>query len=480
MQPVINKTSKSFTTRDSLGIEGVATTISREISPIVNTVTPRPFYWAFIAWCYYDWYQNNECQRKRTEVNKYIKKVNYFIALGNILANGYQENSYTGSSNINNSIDITTKSFLYNDSYLTGIGAMGYYPPGLEQMEMVVNVNTNTGEVYKEPQIRQNDGVVLAEAFDTVISKTRYYKEYRFSQKPVPRDVLIELGSIIHINLDGFDECKKILKKNLFETKARFKLNQCKELINYTIDKYKIHANTDANCRQILYDIYSPRGLNNTVPDSLLSISREWEIVVGRMYFSTALEIMWKCMTNNLFGLYSIQEWIDKCIKESEFSFDIDSNLLSIVSGQHFDYNSREAIINEERLNRQFSKHSVNNSLILLLSIYNRFIGREDIDQKYYFYGENRESISLNQFFDLVETYKEKSIRDFVAYVMEKYLIKQHLNTAFSKMLDGRDGYYIEEIDGRYFLKHDFDFDFQGIRMVQLYSVMADLGILHE
>ena len=52
--PRLNNISRNFTTRDSLGIEGVATSISAEICPIVNTVTPRPFYWAFITWCYYD------------------------------------------------------------------------------------------------------------------------------------------------------------------------------------------------------------------------------------------------------------------------------------------------------------------------------------------------------------------------------------------------------------------------------------------
>ena len=54
--PRLNNITRNFTTRDSLGIEGVATSISAEICPIVNTVTPRPFYWAFITWCYYDFF----------------------------------------------------------------------------------------------------------------------------------------------------------------------------------------------------------------------------------------------------------------------------------------------------------------------------------------------------------------------------------------------------------------------------------------
>ena len=62
--PIINRTKNHFTTRDSLGIENVATTLSRDACPVVNTVTPRPFCWAFIDWCYYGWYKNH-CEEER-------------------------------------------------------------------------------------------------------------------------------------------------------------------------------------------------------------------------------------------------------------------------------------------------------------------------------------------------------------------------------------------------------------------------------
>ena len=54
--PQINNTSRTFTTRDSVGIEGIANTISADLCPVVNTVTPRPYYWAFITWCYWKYY----------------------------------------------------------------------------------------------------------------------------------------------------------------------------------------------------------------------------------------------------------------------------------------------------------------------------------------------------------------------------------------------------------------------------------------
>ena len=58
------------------------------------------------------------------------------------------------------------------------------------------------------------------------------------------------------------------------------------------------------------------------------------------------------------------------------------------------------------------------------------------------------------------------------------YLLNQHMNTAFEKMLQGRDGYYVEKIENEYVRKENFYFDFQGIRMVQLSMVMQDLNVL--
>ena len=87
-------------------------------------------------------------------------------------------------------------------------------------------------------------------------------------------------------------------------------------------------------------------------------------------------------------------------------------------------------------------------------------------------------SISLNEFFKLVDEYKDKTIEEFIKYVMYYYLLNQHMNTAFEKMLQGRDGYYVEKIENEYSRKEYFDLDFQGIRMVQLSMVMQDLNVL--
>ena len=481
--PIINKTKNHFTTRDSLGIENVATTLSRDACPVVNTVTPRPFYWALIDWCYYDWYKNhNEEERTRAKVNEYIKKTNYFVALGNILANGYTDAAFTGSSNINQNYDRNAELFSFDDSYLQKTGAMNYYPAGLDSMKMVVSSDdtTNFNEKPKLTDTDRGDGVALAKAFDKIISQTEFYKEYRFKSKDIPKAVLTELASIVTIDLAAFDECKTILKRNLFELNALYSLNlkDCKDYINYVKASYGIDLDTNAKCREVFYDYFSSKGLNYQLPDELKNVALKWETIIGRQYLTIGLEILWKYMLEMLNGIYTSEEWIGYCLKQPNDFFELEADLSSIVAEQHYSFDVREKIINDERLSKETNPNSVASALRIILSVYNRFSKRNDINVDYLNNGGSR-SVSMSQAFDTIDNYLDRPIRDFLIFIMDNYLIKQHLTTAFYKMIEGRNGYYIEEVDGRFIRKHHFDLGFQGIRMVQLHSVMNDLGVLN-
>ena len=77
-----------------------------------------------------------------------------------------------------------------------------------------------------------------------------------------------------------------------------------------------------------------------------------------------------------------------------------------------------------------------------------------------------------------IQNYMDKSIREFVVFVMDNWLIEQHRRTAFEKLMQERDGFYFEEIDGSYSHKAGFEIDFQGIRLYQLSQVMKDLNML--
>ena len=58
MIPLLNDTTRRFTTRDNLGITGATTSLQSELCPVINTVTPRAFYWPFMVWNYYEYLRN--------------------------------------------------------------------------------------------------------------------------------------------------------------------------------------------------------------------------------------------------------------------------------------------------------------------------------------------------------------------------------------------------------------------------------------
>lgn len=481
--PRLNNISRNFTTRDSLGIEGVATSISAEICPIVNTVTPRPFYWAFITWCYYDFY--NTCEAKDRSVDnvyKYVKMQNYFLALASNITNSDGTNGFTGADAIRERINLEQESFSYNEKYLkTILSNMGYYPAGLFTMGFIVDTDPETFKKFKYPHLTK-EGEKLAKAFEKVFSQTRYYKEYRRMEKSVPREVLIELSEFVNINLHNFDEVKQILIEHLFNKESQKKLIESHNYLKFIYKNYKLEILNTAKCREIFYDYFSPYGENKyDYPDELQEIINSWEIVVGRQYFVTGLEMIWKYMLENLNSPKFYKEWFNDCLNNSKITFQLNDKLGNLIPLYNYNYSDREKMVADAKSKSSNHQSNIENGIKLILSVYNRLNNREDFskdNKNYYNYGMDNNSISLNEFFKLVDEYKEKTIEEFIIHIMYFYLLNQHMNTAFEKMLQGRDGYYVEKIENKYVRKENFYFDFQGIRMVQLSMVMQDLNIL--
>lgn len=482
--PRLNNISRNFTTRDSLGIEGIANTISAEICPIVNTVTPRPFYWALINWCYYDFYKNCKLEERNTNnVYKYVKRQNYYMALATLLNGKDEVGGFTGTDTLKqNGINLEDNVFKYNDKYLKNLlSNMGYYPAGLLTMGFIVEEDPDTSERFKYPKLTP-EGEKLGQAFENVIKDTEYYKRYRLTGLEVPKNVLLEFGKIINMNLDGFNEVEEILRDHLFNRKNTVKLIDSHNYIKYLFYNEKIVELNISNCREIFFDYYSPLGeYKKKLPNELKDISNEWEIVIGRQYFTVGLEMIWKYMIEMLNVPKTYQKWFSDCLNLSEFKVDISNNLSCIINDCNFTFKEREEMISKAKSKNDNHINNIENGLKIILSIYNRFNNRDDIsieDKQFFDYGIERDSISLNQFFNLVEEYKNKSIKEFIEYIMYNYLFNQHKLTAFGKMVQGRDGYYIEQIENEYVRKESFDFDFQGIRAIQLMSVMKDLNIL--
>ena len=97
--PKLNYTKKkNFTTRDNLGIEGAATSLQAELCPVVNTVTPRAFYWPFMVWNYYDFLTNTNSEKWNLDNfdEPFLRKNDYYFVLSNLMQDGSDRDNLVG------------------------------------------------------------------------------------------------------------------------------------------------------------------------------------------------------------------------------------------------------------------------------------------------------------------------------------------------------------------------------------------------
>ncbi len=486
--PKLNTISKNFTTRDSLGIEGVATSIQAEICPIVNTVTPRAFYWPFMIWIYYDFYKYSGILDHTVEAfDAYLKRQDYFFVLATLLTRGSDQDNLVGKQQSQIDIDENPSGpYPFNPAYFkTRYGGMQYYNAGCLSMYFITNEDPENNRELSFPALRP-EGEKMAKAFEAVIKDTEYFKKYRRNDEAVPRSVLEEYGKVINFGLKGFDECKALLRQYMFEDDRAIQLRTRSQILSESVNfltliikDNKVEDLSLPVCRCLFYDRQIPTGVELKITDDCIPVANKWEIAVGRMYFTSGIEMFWKYMLEQLNESLTIKEWISYALKVSDFNWDLHKSLSSIIDECVYDFDTRESMI-AATARRDTSSYSIENGIKILLSVYNHFHDRNDfgVERAFFDYGIDSQSVSMTEMFELVDTYKDKSIHEFIVYVMQYWVIEQHYLTALDKMIQGRDGFYYEIIDKRYVKKHGFGMAFQGIRMLQLAQVMRDLDML--
>ena len=470
--PILNDTSYNFTTRDSLGIAGVATSISAELCSIVTTVTPRAFYWPFMVWIANDFCHNKKMVEKtEKEFYRYVKKQDYFFVMASLI-NHNDENNLVGKTKAKEDLE-GPGPYPYNENYFKSqYGGMQYYNGGCVEMNYVDRENPETHQTYNVPHIYPI-GEEMAKAFEEVIKESEYYKYYRDKDDPVPREVLKEYGNYINLGLQGFDKCKELLRHKLFETKKNDELRQCKDYIVYLYQNYHIHELKKETCRELFFDYETPDHVKITLPDELQKIARKWEIVIGRQYFTYSMELIWQYMLEELLEPMSLKQWKKHVIESSDLSFDNETKVSEFLDQCTLGFEEREAYCK--------GFHAVEDGLKVMLSIYNRFAENDEFKEYQYYmeYHIDEQSIPFTEFFQKVDEYKNKTVIEFLDFIMTEWIVKHHYYTALEKMIYGRDGFFYEEVDGIYSQKHGrFKAEFQGVRMIQLMQVMKDLDML--
>ena len=486
--PILNDISKSFTTRDNLGIEGVATTIQAGICPIINTVTPRVFYWPFLVWIYYDFYRYSGIEEITSDTfSNYLKRQDYFFVMANLLVDGSDQNGLVGKQQTTLDIDERKNGpYLYNRNYFKNrFGGMQYYNAGCLSLYFIVDRDPENDKPLKVSKLTK-EGEQLALAFQSVIKNTEYYRRYRLRNIPVPRHVLEEYGRAIRFDFKGFEECKRILRKYFFEDtraiqlRARSRiLTESRDYVEFLVRRYNISEMRGVELRRALYDYRAVDGTEIIIPETLRTVANKWEIVIGRQYFTLGIEMIWKKMLDQLSFPMTKSEWIRSVLGNSDFSMALQNPLADIVNDGELSFDKIEEMIADTMRGRNM-EYCVENGLRVMMSVYNRFTEKKNLGEERAFleYGADTQSISMSELFEKVEEYKGKPCLEFLRFIMEEWLIEQHYITAFGKMLQGRDGFYYELIDGKYIRKQYFDLAFQGIRLTSLTQVMRDLDIL--
>lgn len=489
--PKFNKLSDKINTRDNLGINGVAASMQGELCPVINTVTPRAFYWPFMVWNYYDFFENSGIKEHTTKVfdEQFLKINDYYFVLSNLITENPDRYNLVGQDKTGTDLKNNPNGpFPFNREYfVTRFGGMQYYNAGCLTMGYTTET-TKDNETLKMPHPTRTLGELMAKAFEAVIKNTEYYKKYRGKNTLVPRSVLQELGEVLTLDMRNFGECKRLLRESLFSPKDNIKLNnkyliqsaEYAKFIYKTCPSFRGKSLAEfrlADMREVLFDYYSPAGACKYEHDHALDyIMMRWEVVVGRQYFTMALELIWKHLMKALEAPMSGSDWYRALVGTSNHKIQLDHNLEEYIDGCNYGFAEREKMISKGAGRTKNTKENIDTAILLLLSLYNRFNNRVDIDKVLLEYGDE---ISLASLIKLIEEYKEKSVGKFLQYIIEKWIIKQHKITALNKTIQGRDSFFFEEIEkGLYSRRAEPTPEFQGIRMVQLMQVMMDLDML--
>ena len=488
--PRLNNRSLRPTNRDNLGITSAQTTLQDELCPVVNTVTYRAFYWPFLVWNYYNYINSHSIEEiskgkdSQKDFNKNcVKRNDYYFILGCLMNNEAEHQNLAGVENGLAALkDYPDGPYEYNEDYLKAtFGGMQYYGGGVLTLGFVTNHEQDGTVIPGLARLTESIGRPMGEAFDKVISNTRYYKEYRHSEKSVPIEVVKELGDVIRMDMKGLEECKMLLKAAFFgehdnQRYSSKNLIKSRDYLIYLYDNYDIKEKPDnKKLRYILYDWFSPRGgCEYDYPEDLEEIIKGWETVVGRQYFTTSIEVICKAMLNNLEYPKSFDQIVEDTVNNSNWdTVKLLDPVSKYINSSYISFENREDLL---FTGARDMRTSCENALRVLFSVYDRFKDRCDIPDKNLRYGM---PVSVEDFIKKIDEMRDKSVCDFLRYIMKRWIIDQNEMVGFEKLLQGRDGYIFERVDELYrSTGKEPAAGFQEIRLINLYQIIKDLDYI--
>ena len=471
--PLFNSTYQSFTKRDTLGLQSISASIQADICPIINVVTPHPFYWAFLVWNYYHYYSSKEKHPEKFH-EQFLKRNDFYFILCNYLA-GKEMDGIVGHNNIESIFNKNENGpFAYTYYYKSKYGGMNYYNYGCYKMGFTKN---NNSIITSDDSL----GIKLTKAFDSVISNTAYYKNYIAKDilpESVSRDDLIELSKYLSINLDGMDEVKNIIYQALFakEVNGYHSYLFYNEQYIYQLVKYGlINKDGSGNIKEALYGDKHPLILDKMqLNDKEKPIVIKWELAIANQYFATCIEMIWKYLLSILTTPITQDEWIDMALKQSTI-LNLNLPLSSITT--ELSFNQIESSI-RNNLGTP-SPETINASLSVLMSVYNRLKTRvSDFSYINKSIGERKE-YTIFGLTQKINNHELLTIKDLLLYLMKTLIINKHEEVANIKRWYGRDGFMYEKINNKYAsIDRNIEINLPSLRIYNVISVLKDLGKL--
>ena len=476
---------------DHLGILNVGIQISDRLQTGITSITPRARYWSFYTWVLYDFIENMP-HRSDEAYTDYLHRQDWFYILANIAEMNEREQHETNLVQVTKGQQAWQEKMdelPYNEAYYKGsVTGIQVYRNVLRSLHLTSESDFVKGVLI--PRLTPK-GTKLAEAFRDTIAHTRYYKEYRLSDKPVPRSVLLEYGQAaglgrllepgaqdrqtlmdIFMPPDPQDELEMLRKESLHFYKFVFDHNGYAQ------------PGSGRAWRNHMYDRYSPWGKDNAdLPQEHQKVAMGWAIYQARQLFTFSLQTIWSYVLEIMEKqLYTHEGLLEEILNQMMIEkLPVDEPINSLLQQMPLDPETREEFIGHMTSKNAKTVLKVHQPLLVMLDVYSRM---KNLDQNDKLVSQlhdmgGAEHLSLSWWMEKVEASQDLSVADFLKSIITHYILDQHQKVALGKALTTQNITYHFGVDeGKLHCLRRASPVFNVFRVRQGISVMKDLGLI--
>jgi hypothetical protein len=521
---------KHETGEDFLGLRSVSANITGFLIPGVITITPRARYYSFYAWCLTEYRKN---QSNNISFSRFIKRREQIFALANLVYE--QQSGIDGTAGLIGKIRLSRhlnenreggQIPLNADDYLQAPnGGFNQYSGVFQNLGI-----TTQSEDGDDDFLITNKCLLLSEKFSDSISNTKYYKERnRFDiAEKISLDTLEEYGDRCFLSnlkigddreaieeiLFAYDQCDSAMEEPIQNMAGTFGL---------LLEMAKLDLPlSDALFRQhILYGRYEDYG-EFSPSKELTDLLNCWQVFQLRELYNHALYEIWIFFLHTLqqkgplplssfYQFLENEKGIQKILKD-DLKFEISEringeiSLLDFVSqvtksedlftkGIDKTIYDKSTVANNEvelykKINEAGKKHEDERNfwlaLILLIKIALRLISiipKEDSTVISLLEEGQYQRKSLKYFSDRVFIFlrEEKSLIEFVRWIVENLIISQHIQTSLQKWQQREvNTFHFENNNGLYFFRKMDRNGLSASRFIFARNMLEDLGLIKQ